>query len=63
MRNDQQLAVGDRVQRRQFPHVRGTVWSIERGMIIVKWDDRDENAYVRDPQRLQKIIHRRAALG
>ena len=40
--------VGDRVQRRGFPHIRGKVWSIERGVVIVKWDDREENAYVRN---------------
>jgi hypothetical protein len=57
MENEQQkaLAVGDRVRRRQFPHTQGNVWSIERGMVIVKWDDREENAYVRDDRDLEKI--------
>jgi hypothetical protein len=33
-----------------------TVWSIEEGMIIVVWDgEPDENVYVRDDRRLEKI--------
>jgi hypothetical protein len=41
------LPIGDRVQLR-------TVWSIERGMIIVAWDDQDENAYIRDRRQLAR---------
>ena len=59
------LAVGDRVRYRRFKHTEGTVWSIEpdkitgRGMVtIVKWDDAEENGYIRDPQELEKIIPR-----
>jgi hypothetical protein len=35
--------------------MRGVVWAIERGEIIVQWDDPDENVYC-DPRRLEKII-------
>jgi hypothetical protein len=54
-------AVGDRVQRRDQPWLRGTVWSIGLGVVIVQWDDEDpedpaENACFHEPQRwLQKI--------
>lgn len=53
--------VGDRVRRRGFPHIRGKVWSIERGLIIVKWDDEEENAYVRNSADIEiaKISPRR----
>jgi hypothetical protein len=53
------LAVGDRVRRRQFPDVEGEVWSLNGlypGWIMIKWDDPDENAEVADPARdLEKI--------
>ena len=55
---DTNLKVGVRVQRRQFPQIRGKVWSIERGVIIVKWDDSDENAYIREAADLQRISPR-----
>jgi hypothetical protein len=56
MNDNDPIAIGDTVRLRDHPLVRGTVWSIERGMIIVAWDDQDENVYVRDPRRLEKII-------
>jgi len=34
-----------------------------RGTIIVQWDDPDENAYIRDPRRLEKIIPPRPTFG
>lgn len=30
---------------------------------IVQWDDPDENAYIRDPRRLEKIIPPRPTFG
>jgi len=53
------LKIGDRVRLRQFPKVQGVIWSVpsaEENMVIVKWEDPEENAYVRDPsRRLEKI--------
>jgi hypothetical protein len=67
MENEQQFAVGDRVQLRRFKRTQGTVWSIEpdkitrRGMVtIVKWNDPDENAYIRDTSELEKVTARGA---
>jgi hypothetical protein len=60
--DNEPLAVGDRVQRRDQPWLKGTVWSIDvGGVVIVEWDgedpnDPDENACFHEPQRwLQKI--------
>jgi hypothetical protein len=49
------IAEGDTVQRRGHPSLRRSVWSIEDDMIIVEWEDPDENAYIRDPRQLEKI--------
>jgi hypothetical protein len=53
------LAIGDRVRRRRFPHIQGTVFSLRGlypGWISVRWDDPEEIADVRDPDRdLQRI--------
>jgi hypothetical protein len=54
--DNEPLAEGDRVRYRRFPHIQGEVWSIERGMILMKWDDPEEIAEVRDPKLLEKII-------
>jgi hypothetical protein len=55
------LAVGDRVRRRRFPHVQGYVWDTGwPDMVIIKWDDPEENAYIRNPADLEKITPRRA---
>jgi len=59
MNDNQPLAVGDRVRRRDQPWLTGTVWSVETvlgdGTIVVEWDDNDdENAFVR-PGRLERI--------
>ena len=56
MNDNKPLAVGDRVRRRRFPHIQGYVWDADRpGMLIIKWDDPDENAYVRNPRDLERI--------
>ena len=53
------MKVGDRVRLRQFPQTQGVIWdisSIEENMVIVKWEDPEENAYVHDPLRwLEKL--------
>jgi hypothetical protein len=55
------LVVGDRVRLRRFPRVKGKVWDTGwRDYVIVKWNDREENAYVRE-QDLQRLIPRRKA--
>jgi hypothetical protein len=55
------LAIGDRVQRHNQPHMRGKVWDIHGdGLVIVKWDDPDENAYVL-PRDIEKITPRQDA--
>jgi hypothetical protein len=51
---------GDRVQMRGQPWLQGTVWSIEPDVsgcevTIVAWDDEDENAFVTNPRRLQRL--------
>jgi hypothetical protein len=53
--DDKPLQIGDRVQLRQFPHSKGRVWDLVRGVVVVKWDDKDENAYIRGQHKLQKI--------
>ena len=55
MNDNDPLNVGDCVHLRQYPRVQGRVWDLVRGVIVVKWDDKDENAYIRDPSKLQKI--------
>jgi hypothetical protein len=62
MNDNQPLARGDRVQLREFPHIQGYVWDTgwmaKQNMVIVQWDDPEEDVYVTDPQRhLQKIPH------
>jgi len=59
MNDNQPLAIGDRVRRRDQPWLEGTVWSVETvlrdGTIIVEWDDNDdENAFV-PAGRLERI--------
>ena len=49
--------VGDEVRRRGSA-VRGTVWSVTPGMVVVRWDDPDENAYVRNPRQLVRAVER-----
>jgi hypothetical protein len=48
--DNEPLAVGDRVRRRDMPWVVGTVWSvtepIQKGWIMVDWDYKDETADV-----------------
>jgi hypothetical protein len=61
MDRNQNFAIGDRVRQRYSPGLEGEVWSIERGVIIVKWSDLDENAYIRDPSQLEKVTPRRPA--
>jgi hypothetical protein len=68
MATEHTLAIGDRVRRRDAPHIQGYVWDTWDtgwpGMVIIKWDDPDENAYVRDASVLQKITPpRRGASG
>jgi hypothetical protein len=62
MTDNEQFAVGDRVRQRRFPwHSLGTVWSVERDMVIVKWDEPDENGHIRDPRVLEKVSRPRRA--
>jgi hypothetical protein len=62
MTNDPPLAIGDRVRRRRFPHVEGYVWDTGwNDFVIIKWDDHEENAYVRNAGELEKITPRRGA--
>ena len=61
MNDNNPIAVGDVVQRRGQPFMRGVVWSVERGMIIVQWDDPDENCHIRNPPKLEKVTPRPAA--
>jgi hypothetical protein len=66
MNDNEPLAIGDRVQLRQFPSVQGYIWDklSTEDTVIVQWDDDhpDENIYVTNPRRwLQKItapLHR-----
>ena len=52
------------MRHRNQPWVHGTVWDTAwREFVIIKWDDREENAYVRDPSVLEKITPRRGASG
>jgi len=58
MNDNEPLRVGDRVRLRQFPHVQGYVWDRwpEENMVIVAWEDDEQDVYVRDPRRwLEKI--------
>ena len=59
MNDNQPLAIGERVRRRDQPWLQGTVWSVETvlrdGSIIIEWDDNDdENAFV-PAGRLERI--------
>lgn len=59
MNDNEPVQVGDRVRLRQFPHVEGTVWDKwpEEDMVIVSWNDPEEDVYVRDPRLwLEKIV-------
>jgi hypothetical protein len=48
--DNQPLAVGDRVRRRDIPYLTGTVWELETRLhpdtIMVDWDDGEECATV-----------------
>jgi hypothetical protein len=60
MNDNEPIAVGDRVRLRQFPDTQGVVWDVvpRENMVIVEWDDPDEDVYVREPRRwLEKINH------
>ena len=57
MNDSKPLSIGDRVQLRRYPHIQGYVWDTGwPDMVIIKWDDPEENAYIRNPDRdLQKV--------
>jgi hypothetical protein len=62
--DNEPLAVGDRVQRRRFPHIQGYVFDLcvlYPGWISIQWDDPEEIAEVPNPRRdLQKITQQRS---
>lgn len=58
MNDNEPLQIGDRVRLRQSPHVQGYVWDRwpEENMVIVAWENDEEDVYVREPRRwLEKI--------
>ena len=57
MNDSKPLSIGDRVQLRRYLHIQGYVWDTGwPDMVIIKWDDPEENAYIRNPDRdLQKV--------
>jgi hypothetical protein len=64
--DNEPLKIGDRVQLRQFPDVQGYIWDIvpREKMVIVQWDDPEEDVYVRNVQHyLQKITPPLAAVA
>src|SRR5262245_30249548 len=59
------LKIGDRVRRRQFPHIKGTVWDMPGlypDWVNVKWDDPEEQAQVpgRDLEKITPGAKRRS---
>jgi len=58
MDKNEPFKVGDHVQLRQFPRIKGVIWDVvpRENMVLVDWSNPDDDVYVRDPhQWLEKI--------